>query len=153
MVGYQHHNSASFAHGVQHKYTDTALLLCNEVCGAYCRYCFRKRLFIDDNDALTSLEGLNRITSVGGYLNIQSNAALTSVEVLNSLTSVGGYFEIVSNDGLTSLEGLNSLTSIGGNLAIYASPALCQSLVDAFVSMLESWGWSDTPYTPGNADC
>ena len=27
--------------GVQHKYTDTVLLLCNEVCGAYCRYCFR----------------------------------------------------------------------------------------------------------------
>jgi len=35
--------------GVQHKYTDTVLLLCNEVCGAYCRYCFRKRLFMDDN--------------------------------------------------------------------------------------------------------
>lgn len=38
------------AHGVQHKYADTALLLCNEVCGAYCRYCFRKRLFMDGND-------------------------------------------------------------------------------------------------------
>lgn len=36
--------------GVQHKYGDTALLLCNEVCGAYCRYCFRKRLFMNDND-------------------------------------------------------------------------------------------------------
>lgn len=36
--------------GVQHKYPDTALLLCNEVCGAYCRYCFRKRLFMDEND-------------------------------------------------------------------------------------------------------
>ncbi|MBU1236574.1 MAG: KamA family radical SAM protein [Gammaproteobacteria bacterium] len=36
--------------GVQHKYPDTALLLCNEVCGAYCRYCFRKRLFMNEND-------------------------------------------------------------------------------------------------------
>jgi len=36
--------------GVQHKYRDTCLLLCNEVCGAYCRYCFRKRLFMNDND-------------------------------------------------------------------------------------------------------
>jgi lysine 2,3-aminomutase len=35
--------------GCQHKYTDTALLLVNEVCGAYCRYCFRKRLFMNDN--------------------------------------------------------------------------------------------------------
>ncbi len=39
--------------GVQHKYPDTVLLLCNEVCGAYCRYCFRKRLFMDDNDEVT----------------------------------------------------------------------------------------------------
>ena len=40
--------------GVQHKYTDTVLLLCNEVCGAYCRYCFRKRLFMDGNDEVTN---------------------------------------------------------------------------------------------------
>lgn len=39
--------------GVQHKYADTALLLCNEVCGAYCRYCFRKRLFMNDNDEVS----------------------------------------------------------------------------------------------------
>lgn len=36
--------------GCQHKYRDTALLLANEVCGAYCRYCFRKRLFMSDNE-------------------------------------------------------------------------------------------------------
>jgi lysine 2,3-aminomutase len=40
-------------HGVQHKYEDTVLLLCNEVCGAYCRYCFRKRLFMNDNAEVT----------------------------------------------------------------------------------------------------
>ncbi|MBC8366765.1 KamA family radical SAM protein [bacterium] len=38
------------AAGCQHKYTDTALLLVNEVCGAYCRFCFRKRLFMNDNE-------------------------------------------------------------------------------------------------------
>ncbi len=36
--------------GCQHKYRDTALLLANEVCGGNCRYCFRKRLFMSDND-------------------------------------------------------------------------------------------------------
>jgi len=41
-------------HGVQHKYPDTVLLLCNEVCGAYCRYCFRKRLFMNGNDEVTN---------------------------------------------------------------------------------------------------
>ncbi|RJP32646.1 MAG: KamA family radical SAM protein [Candidatus Omnitrophota bacterium] len=42
--------AVTVAKGVQHKYKDTVLLLCNEVCGAYCRYCFRKRLFMDDHD-------------------------------------------------------------------------------------------------------
>ncbi len=46
--------SVTVAHGVQHKYPDTVLLLCNEVCGAYCRYCFRKRLFMDENDEVTN---------------------------------------------------------------------------------------------------
>lgn len=34
--------------GCQHKYRSTALLIVSEVCGAYCRYCFRKRLFRND---------------------------------------------------------------------------------------------------------
>lgn len=34
--------------GCQHKYRTTALLIVSEVCGAYCRYCFRKRLFRND---------------------------------------------------------------------------------------------------------
>jgi len=56
--------AVTVARGVQHKYTDTVLLLCNEVCGAYCRYCFRKRLFLDDNDEATNdiSEGLQYIT-------------------------------------------------------------------------------------------
>jgi lysine 2,3-aminomutase len=36
--------------GLEHKYEYTALLLVNDVCAAYCRFCFRKRLFMDDND-------------------------------------------------------------------------------------------------------
>jgi KamA family protein len=31
--------------GLQHKYPDTALLLVTDQCAAFCRYCFRKRLF------------------------------------------------------------------------------------------------------------
>lgn len=55
--------AVTVAPGVQHKYTDTVLLLCNEVCGAYCRYCFRKRLFMDDNDEVSNdiTEGLKYI--------------------------------------------------------------------------------------------
>jgi lysine 2,3-aminomutase len=45
--------AVTVSRGVQHKYRDTVLLLCNEVCGAYCRYCFRKRLFMNDNDEVS----------------------------------------------------------------------------------------------------
>jgi len=45
-----HEDLYSRVPGLQHKYSDTALLLVNDVCGAYCRYCFRKRLFMNDND-------------------------------------------------------------------------------------------------------
>jgi KamA family protein len=49
--------------GCQHKYGTTALLIVSEVCGAYCRYCFRKRLFRNDvKEAVTDVEpGLNYI--------------------------------------------------------------------------------------------
>jgi lysine 2,3-aminomutase len=43
--------------GCQHKYRTTALLLVSEVCGAYCRYCFRKRLFRNDvNEAVANVD-------------------------------------------------------------------------------------------------
>lgn len=58
--------------GVQHKYPDTALLLCNEVCGAYCRYCFRKRLFMNGNDevSLDITEGLQYIEAHSEITNV-----------------------------------------------------------------------------------
>lgn len=52
------------ATGCQHKYRNTALLLVSEVCGAYCRYCFRKRLFRDDvhEASLNVDEGIDYIS-------------------------------------------------------------------------------------------
>ena len=51
--------------GLEHKYGDTALLLVNNVCGAYCRFCFRKRLFVDGNDEVT-----NDITDAVEYIRL-----------------------------------------------------------------------------------
>ncbi|MBM63384.1 MAG: KamA family radical SAM protein [Acidobacteria bacterium] len=89
--------SVTVARGVQHKYTDTVLLLCNEVCGAYCRYCFRKRLFMDDNDETTNdiTEGLAYIAShpevtnvllTGGDPLLMSTRRLT--EIFDALRSI-----------------------------------------------------------------
>jgi lysine 2,3-aminomutase len=33
--------------GLQHKYDQTALILASDMCGGFCRFCFRKRLFIE----------------------------------------------------------------------------------------------------------
>lgn len=38
--------------GLQHKYRDTALILTTEFCGSYCRFCFRKRLFMHIKDEI-----------------------------------------------------------------------------------------------------
>src|SRR5699024_2325941 len=58
--------------GCQHKYATTALLIVSEVCGAYCRYCFRKRLFrndvkeatVDVDPGLTYIENTPEINNV-----------------------------------------------------------------------------------------
>lgn len=39
--------------GCQHKYPHTALILVTEFCGAYCRYCFRKRIFINETEEIS----------------------------------------------------------------------------------------------------
>jgi KamA family protein len=59
--------------GLEHKYADTALLLVNNVCGAYCRFCFRKRLFTDGNDEATNditeaLEYIRRHSEINNVL-------------------------------------------------------------------------------------
>jgi len=36
--------------GLEHKYGPTALLLVSRACGGVCRFCFRKRIFMMDND-------------------------------------------------------------------------------------------------------
>ena len=53
----------TMAPGLEHKYSDTALLLVVDVCAVYCRFCFRKRLFMDYNDEVVRdiSEGLDYI--------------------------------------------------------------------------------------------
>jgi lysine 2,3-aminomutase len=86
--------------GLEHKYTDTALLLVTDACGAYCRFCFRKRLFMDGNDevvrdigpALAYIRSHREITNVvlsGGDPLILSTERLASIVArLNAIDHV-----------------------------------------------------------------
>ena len=76
-----------------------------------------------NNDALTSLSGLDNVTFIGN-LGIINNNALTSLSGLDNVTSVQGSLAIRGNLNLKNLTGLNSLTSIGGTLVIGASDSV-----------------------------
>jgi len=41
------------APGLEHKYEYTAVLLAHDFCGGFCRFCFRKRLFIEGNSEVS----------------------------------------------------------------------------------------------------
>ncbi|MBL3582244.1 KamA family radical SAM protein [Oleidesulfovibrio alaskensis] len=58
--------------GMQHKYRDTAILLAGKACGGLCRFCFRKRIFMeggtppvpDTGKALAYIRAHKKITNV-----------------------------------------------------------------------------------------
>jgi lysine 2,3-aminomutase len=76
--------------GLEHKYQYTALLLVNDVCGGYCRFCFRKRLFMQLNDEVARdvSEGIeyirenqeiNNVLLTGGDPLVMSTAKLWKI--------------------------------------------------------------------------
>jgi lysine 2,3-aminomutase len=76
--------------GLEHKYSDTALLLVNNVCGGYCRFCFRKRLFTDDNDEVT-----NDLSETSAYIRAH--------EEINNVLLTGGDPLILSTGKLEKI--------------------------------------------------
>ncbi|MCF8249352.1 MAG: choice-of-anchor D domain-containing protein, partial [Saprospiraceae bacterium] len=71
---------------------------------------------------ITNLNGLSGLTTVGGVLIIGGNTSLTSLTGLDALTSVLALY-ITGNSALTSLTGLGAITSVSG-LQINANPSL-----------------------------
>ena len=63
MLDASNESAYTMVHGLQHKYGSTAVLLVTDTCGGYCRFCFRKRLFIDgfDEVARDVAEGIRYI--------------------------------------------------------------------------------------------
>ncbi len=76
--------------GLEHKYRSTALLLVNDVCGAYCRFCFRKRLFMDDNDEVVrdvsaGLDYIRKHREITNVLLTGGDPLLMSTRLLRSV--------------------------------------------------------------------
>lgn len=73
---------------------------------------------ISFSDAISNLNGLSQITTIGAELYIGVNTALTSLSGLENITSIGGNLQLVYLPQVTSLNVLANLTTIGGGLTI-----------------------------------
>lgn len=113
-------------------------------------------LSIVDNDALTSLNGLDGVVStpvltisgnatlasisslgtaaVTDALTVEDNAALTNLDGLESVVSLAGLLEIINNAELADIDGLANLASVGNALTIEGNAKLCT--VPAWVANL-----------------
>ncbi len=82
---------------------------------------------IDNNSNLSSLNGLDNLTSIQGSsdslgfgvgLQISNNSNLTTITALSNLSSLNGNLDINDNSSLISLQGLEGLTTVNGNVNI-----------------------------------
>lgn len=76
--------------GCQHKYKATALLIVSEVCGAYCRYCFRKRLFRNDvkeaqSDVTAGIEYIRNHPEISNVLLTGGDSLILSTKKIRSI--------------------------------------------------------------------
>jgi hypothetical protein len=85
-------------------------------------------VYIIDNDALLSLEGLENLDTLN-ILSIKENDALIDLNGLNNLSLIYLYIIIENNDALLNLSGLDSLTTISDHLYIVGNEVL--SNIDA----------------------
>ena len=79
-------------------------------------------------NAITNLNGLNVLNSIGGNLIIGNpmggNDNLTNLSGLENVQYIGGELDLFYNNALTSLAGLEGLTTIAGNLRICGNHTL-----------------------------
>ncbi|MCZ7663997.1 MAG: KamA family radical SAM protein [Thermoleophilia bacterium] len=80
------------APGLEHKYEFTALLLVNDICGGFCRFCFRKRLFMNENvevvrDVAPGLEYIREHPEINNVLLTGGDPLLLSARKLRFILS------------------------------------------------------------------
>lgn len=80
-------------------------------------------LSIKNNESLTDISALNKVTSVS-TLNINSNASLTALTGFDSLHSITGSLQIFSNEAIREISAFPNLELVGTNLQISREDAL-----------------------------
>ncbi len=113
--------------GLQHKYTQTALILSTSKCAMYCRHCFRKRLVGSSDDEIAE-----NLTAIIRY--IQNHEEISNVLIsggdafLNSNSRIDRYLE-----ALTPIEHLDFIrfgtrTPVSYPQRVNGDPALLEIL-------------------------
>jgi KamA family protein len=74
------------APGLEHKYGDTALFLLSDLCGGRCRYCFRKRLFMSEQEHATLKDYRPAVEYIRAHPEV-NNVLLTGGDPLRLKTS------------------------------------------------------------------
>ena len=74
--------------------------------------------------ALTGLEGLESLQSIGVGCDLESDFMLQNIHGFSALESIGGELKIMQCNSLHSLSGLDSLETIGGMLWLEENNAL-----------------------------
>jgi hypothetical protein len=113
-------------------------------------------LHINGNDKLANLNGLDRLSAIGGMMMISNNAKLANLDGLSLLASIGNrspsYHEsliISKNPALISVKGLISLSSLTGELVIENNASLPN--LDGLDSLKTIYGDPGNLIVRGNA--
>jgi hypothetical protein len=88
-------------------------------------------LTINNNPNLVSIQGLNGLTSLIGNLLITDNASLPNLQGLEGLTSLITVVKILNNDNLQSLAGLDDLAS-ASQFLVRNNQSLSTLILNAF---------------------
>ncbi|MCK6695153.1 MAG: hypothetical protein L6Q97_24020, partial [Thermoanaerobaculia bacterium] len=74
--------------------------------------------YIAWTETLLDLSGLGQLVTVTGEFSIVGNSALKNAKGLENLSTIAGHFSINENGVMEDLDGLQGLTSVGGNFTI-----------------------------------
>jgi len=79
-------------------------------------------LFISSSINLHNVNNLRFVSQIGGDVDI-SGTSLRSLN-LNNLVAIGGALRVIGNSNLTGLQGLGSLNSVGGGYCCFQQPVV-----------------------------